>query len=304
MSWMNCRAGALACLLARLLTPTLLPVALVALWGVCTAPVRAWGLQGHQVVATIAWQGLSPAAREQATRLLALEPGQSLVTLATWADEHRGPVTAPWHYLNFPRGQCRFDAARDCPDGQCVVGAIDRQRAILASKATDAERLQALKYLVHFVADVHQPLHAGYQDDRGGNTVKLRFLMRASNLHALWDKGLIEQLGLDNEALIAAAHAQLAAQVTNQMPVQTHAQAHGQTQALPKAQSTAPAPTGSGLADAIDMAEESCRIVAQAGFYPQGDPSPAYVARMTPVLLQRLALAGQRLAALLNQALP
>ena len=304
MSWMNCRAGALARLLARLLTPTLLPLALVALWGVCTAPARAWGLQGHQAVAAIAWQGLSPVARQEATRLLALEPGQTLVSIATWADEHRGPADAPWHYLNFPRGQCRFDAARDCPDGQCVVGAIERQHDILASKATDAERLQALKYLVHFVADIHQPLHAGYQDDRGGNTVQLRFLMRASNLHALWDKGLIEQLGLDNEALISAAQAQLAAQVTSQVQLQTHAQPQGQTQALPKAQTTAPAPTGSGLANALDMAEESCRIVAQAGFYPQGDPSPAYVARMTPVLLQRLALAGQRLAALLNQALP
>ena len=298
MSWMNCRAGALARLLARLIAP----LALVALWGVGTTPARAWGVQGHQVVAGIAWQGLSPGAREEATRLLTLEPGQTLVSIATWADEHRGPATAPWHYLNFPRGPCRFDAARDCPDGQCVVGAIERQRAILASKATDAERLQALKYLVHFVADVHQPLHAGYQDDRGGNTVQLRFLMRGSNLHALWDKGLIEQLGLDNEALIAAAHSQLAAQVRSQV----HAQTHLQTQALAQSQSqsTAPAPSDIGLANAIDMAEESCRIVAQPGFYPQGDPSPAYVARMTPVLLQRLALAGQRLAALLNQALP
>ncbi len=296
MSWMNCRAGALARLLARLIAP----LALVALWGIGTTPARAWGVQGHQVVAAIAWQGLSPVAREEATRLLAPEPGQTLVSISTWADEHRGPATAPWHYLNFPRGQCRFDAARDCPDGQCVVGAIDRQRAILASKATDAERLQALKYLVHFVADVHQPLHAGYQDDRGGNTVQLRFLMRGSNLHALWDKGLIEQLGLDNEALIAAAQAQLTAQVKNQAHVQTQALRPVQFQS----QSTAPPPSDIGLANAIAMAEESCRIVAQPGFYPQGDPSPAYVARMTPVLLQRLALAGQRLAALLNQALP
>lgn len=292
MSWMNCRAGALARLIA--------PLALVALWAVGAAPARAWGIQGHQVVAAIAWQGLSPGAREEATRLLTLEPGQTLVSIATWADDHRGPATAPWHYLNFPRGQCRFDAARDCPDGQCVVGAIERQRAILASKAPDAERLQALKYLVHFVADVHQPLHAGYQDDRGGNTVQLRFLMRGSNLHALWDKGLIEQLGFDNEALIAAAQAQLAAQVKSQAHVQTQMLRPVQFQS----QSTAPASPGSGLADAIAMAEESCRIVAQPGFYPQGDPSPAYVARMTPVLLQRLALAGQRLAALLNQALP
>ena len=296
MSWMNCRAGALARLLARLIAP----LALVALWGIGATPARAWGVQGHQVVAAIAWQGLSPVAREEATRLLALEPAQTLVSVAPWADERRGPATAPWHYLNFPRGQCRFDAARDCPEGQCVVGAIERQRAILASKGTDLERLQALKYLVHFVADIHQPLHAGYQDDRGGNTVQLRFLMRGSNLHALWDKGLIEQLGLDNEALIAAAQAQLAARVTNQAHVQTQALRPAQFQS----QSTAPAPPGSGPANAIDMAEESCRIVAQPGFYPQGDPSPAYVARMTPVLLQRLGLAGQRLAALLNQALP
>ena len=268
MSCLNCCAGALARLLA--------PLALIGLGSLCTATAQAWGVQGHQVVAAIAWQDLKPAAREQATRLLALEPGQTLVSVATWADEHRSPATAPWHYLNFPRGVCQFEAARDCQDGQCVVGAIERQRAILASSATDAERLWALKYLVHFVADVHQPLHAGYQDDRGGNTVQLRFLMRGSNLHALWDKGLIEQLALNDAALMGAV----------------------------QAQALAPESLINVVPTAIDIAEESCRIVAQPGFYPQGDPSPAYVLRMTPVLLQRLALAGRRLAALLNQALP
>ena len=250
-------------------------ISLALLWA-CAAPAGAWGVQGHQVVAAIAWQELSPIARAQAVRSLALEPGQTLPSVSTWADEHRGPATAPWHYLNFPRGTCQFDAQRDCPDGQCVVAAIERQRAILASPATDAQRLHALRYLVHFVADVHQPLHAGYRDDRGGNTVQLRFLMRGSNLHALWDKGLLERLGLDNSALIAAVQAQ---------PV-------------------APALLSSSLPTSIDIAEESCRIVAQPGFYPQGDPDEAYSMRMTPVLLQRLALAGRRLAAMLNQALP
>ena len=207
--------------------------------------------------------------------MLALESGQTRVSVATWADEHRGPATAPWHYLNFPRGQCQFDAANDCPDGQCVVGAIERQRTILASKAMDDERLRALKYLVYLVADVHQPLHAGYQDDRDGNAIQLRFLMLGNNLHVLWDTGLLQQLALDDAALVAAL----------------------------QAQPLSPVLLDSARA-AIDMAEESCRIVAQPGFYPQGDPSPAYVLRMTPVLLQRLALAGQRLAALLNHALP
>jgi hypothetical protein len=258
---------------SRLLASGML--SLVLLWAFA-APVWAWGVQGHQVVAAIAWRELSPPARAEALRLLALETGQSLPSISTWADEHRGPATAPWHYLNFPRGTCQFDAQRDCPDGQCVLGAIERQRALLASPATDAERLRALKYLVHFVADVHQPLHAGYRDDRGGNTVQLRFLMRGSNLHALWDKGLLERLDLENSALIATVLAQ---------PV-------------------TPEALGSSLPTVIDIAQESCRIVAQPGFYPQGDPDEAYALRMTPVLLQRLALAGRRLALMLNQALP
>jgi hypothetical protein len=108
---------------------------LALLWAFAT-PVWSWGVQGHQVVATIAWQELSPLARAQAVRLLALEPGQTLPSVSTWADEQRGPATAPWHYLNFPRGTCQFDAQRDCPDGQCVLGAIERQRAILASTTT------------------------------------------------------------------------------------------------------------------------------------------------------------------------
>jgi hypothetical protein len=100
--------------------------------------------------------------------------------------------------------------------------------------------------------------------------------MHGSNLHALWDKGLIEQLALNDAALMGAV----------------------------QAQALAPESLINVVPTAIDIAEESCRIVAQPGFYPQGDPSPAYVLRMTPVLLQRLALAGRRLAALLNQALP
>ena len=140
MPCLNLRAVAFVRLLSRLLAP----MAMLALWGVCSASAQAWGVQGHQVVAAMAWQGLKPAAREQAARLLALEPGQTLVSVATWADEQRDASTAPWHYLNFPRGVCQFDAARDCPQGQCVVAAIERQAAVLASTTSDLERLNAL----------------------------------------------------------------------------------------------------------------------------------------------------------------
>ena len=233
----------------------------------------AWGVQGHQVVAEIAWQSLQTTTRMRVERLLAAEPGQSLVSLSTWADAHRGAASARWHYVNFPRGDCDFQAERDCPDGQCVVAAIERFSAVLASQANDAERLLALKYLVHFVADIHQPLHAGYRDDRGGNTVQLRFLMRGSNLHALWDTGLIENLGLGNAALLALVHSRSK-------------------------------PLLSPWPGAAAIAAESCRIVAGGSLYPPRDPDDAYVRAFTPVALDRLAMAAGRLAAILNQALP
>ncbi len=231
----------------------------------------AWGSQGHEVVAAIAWRGLQPKARQEVARLLALESGQTLESIATWADEHRSAATGAWHYVNFPRDTCSYEPLRDCPDGKCVVAAIARQQAVFASHASDSERFKALKYLVHLVADVHQPLHAGYADDRGGNRFQLRAFVRGSNLHALWDSGLLHQMELDNTALVALL------------------------------QSLAPVAYGRDL-NVVHMAQESCRIVALADFYPQGELSDAYVQRFTPVVQQRLALAGARLAAMLNAA--
>lgn len=80
-----------------------------------------WGKEGHQVVANMAETQLSAKARAEVDRLLALETGATL-SISTWADEHRSPTTGSWHYVNFPRDTCTYDALRDCPDGNCVVG--------------------------------------------------------------------------------------------------------------------------------------------------------------------------------------
>jgi len=239
---------------------------------IMAASAWSWGAQGHEVIAAVAWQGLNSQARLEVTRLLALEPGQTLESIATWADEHRSPATGVWHYVNFPRTSCNYEAQRDCPGGRCVVAAIEHQRAVLASPAGDAERLRALKYLVHLVGDVHQPLHAGYQDDRGGNRFQLQTWMHARNLHAVWDSGLLRNMDLGNEAVALRLQA---------MPVAS------------KALDLEPS----------HMAQESCRIVAQTGFYPDVGLNAAYTQRFTPVLQQRLALAAARLAAMLNAAL-
>ena len=229
----------------------------------------AWGSQGHQVVAAMAWELLQPATRQEVNRLLALEPGETLESLSTWADEHRNPATGPWHYVNFPRGNCQYEAQRDCPDGHCVVAAIERARAVWASNANDNARLKALKYLVHLVGDIHQPLHAGYRYDRGGNKFQLRAFMRGSNLHAVWDSGLLRQLDLENQALVA---------LLEKMP------------------------TG-GIklqASMAEAAEESCRLVATPAFYPADQVDQAYAKQFSPVMLARLATAARRLAWMLD----
>ena len=234
----------------------------------------AWGADGHRLVAELAQQRLTPEAAAEANRLLALEPGATLASISTWADEFRSPSTAAWHYVNFGREtNCQYDAAPICIEGNCVVGAIARQVAILASNAPDEQRLKALKYLVHFIADVHQPLHAGYADDRGGNTYQLQAFGKGSNLHALWDSGLIQNWAEGAQALQASA--QSAATTNND-------------------DSNSPE----------RWAEESCRIVATEDFYPDnrkvGEP---YLQRWASVLAQRLGSAASRLANVLNRTL-
>lgn len=234
---------------------------------------QAFGSEGHHLVATIAEQQLSARARSEIARLLALEPGAILASISTWADDTRTPSTAAWHYVNLPRdADCHYDASRDCPDGQCVVGAIERQQKVLASTASDAERLKALKYLVHFVADVHQPLHVGYADDRGGNKYSVRVFERGTNLHALWDTGLIEQWLGGPSALLADLKVD-----------------------------------GSLAPDASpprQWVEESCRVVTTDGFYPSGHKiDNDYALRTGPALKERLASRGRRLATLLKNSL-
>ncbi len=163
------------------------------MFGLHTA-ASAWGAEGHRLIAEVAARQLTASARAEVGRLLPVDPGATLASVSTWADEVRSPSTGPCHYVNFPQdARCRNEPDRSCVQGSCVVGAIERQTAVLASRASDEERLKAPKYVVHFVADVHQPLHAGFADDRRGNTHQLQAYGRGTNLHALWDRGLARQ---------------------------------------------------------------------------------------------------------------
>lgn len=230
---------------------------------------HAWGSEGHQVISLIAQSQLTPRAKAEVDRLLAIEPGETLASISTWADEHRNPATARSHYINFPRGDCVYNEPRDCPDGRCVVVAIKKQVEVLGSSATDDQKLTALKFLVHFVGDVHQPLHAGYQDDKGGNQYQLQAFMRGSNLHAVWDSGLIKNMNEEVQAMADRLRA-------------------------------TPVGASSRKLDPVLAAQESCAIVSQPGFYPERLIDVPYVHRFTPVVESRLAIAGERLANALN----
>lgn len=229
------------------------------------------------MIANLAEQQLKPAAQAEVARLLALEPGSTLASVSTWADEHRSPQTGPWHYVNFPRdAACVYEPLRDCESGACVVAAIERQTAVLRSASADATRLKALKYVVHLIADVHQPLHAGFADDRGGNSYQVHGFGRGSNLHALWDSGLI----LNRPGAAAGLQAQIGAgkALKVNMPSKTSAPAQ--------------------------WASESCRIVTAAGFYPDGHKvDQAYADAHDEPLRAQLAAAAQRLAEVLNESL-
>ena len=246
----------------------------------CPQSAQAWGVEGHEVVATLAESRLRPATRAEVERILA-QGGEShaeLYRIANWADHHKSPQTGPWHYVNFPRGDCHYMAERDCPEGQCIVQALRREVKLLAhpsAATTPEQRLHALAYVVHFVGDIHQPLHAGYGDDRGGNSFTLQRFMQASNLHALWDAGIIRYWGLERDALAQRlSRFSSAAEQALQTPWRPE-----------------------------NVAEESCGIVASPGFYPDTRTGSNYIDKFTPVLEDRLQMAAARLAQLLNQTL-
>ena len=158
--------------------------------------VFAWGLIGHRVVAEIAERHLSSRAKAQVKILLG---AQSLADISSWADDLRSDPAKdflkPMHYVSVPDGSTYEESPKD-PQGDVIV-AIKKYTAQLKDKKASREtRAEALKLLVHFVGDIHQPLHVGRAEDRGGNSVQVFFFGQPSNLHSVWDDGVIDSMKL------------------------------------------------------------------------------------------------------------
>jgi hypothetical protein len=237
-------------------------------------PSFAWGPEGHRLVADVAMHQLSAVARHRVQELLS-------------------EGSYGWHFVDIPWNSEGFSDSRDCfhPEAQhpaslndhhnCVADRIELFKKVLANRSLSrAERAEALKFLVHFVADLHQPLHA-IAEARGGNNIHVSQFGytecegRPCNLHSLWDIGMIEHSHLPEhayaarlETLISSEHLQRRADGTPQ-----------------------------------DWANESFRLSHRVWLKDGGAADEPYYRRNLGILDERLALAGLRLATLINDAL-
>jgi hypothetical protein len=236
-----------------------------------------WGSEGHRIIADIAWDHLNDATLERLRQFLG---DNDLASISTWADDNRSvrPETGPWHYVDIPPGS-QYEA-KYCPDDNCIVARITQFAKILGdANEPFAARSEALKYLVHFVGDLSQPFHA-MGDARGGNDIPVSVFGATQcgdypcNLHSVWDSELILHTGLrehryadDLEKMIASEHMK------------------------------------AGSADPVLWANDSLALAKQAWVQPGTEIDEAYYLRERPVVDRQLALAGLRLARILNEEL-
>lgn len=165
-------------------------------------PAAAWGPEGHRVIGEAAVNRLAPDRRAELAALLGAadtaELDSAVATACFWPDTVRDDPawswSAPLHYVNIPRHATAYERQRDCPDGQCVTEGILRFAAALDRPQRDhGPRREAFAWLCHLVADLHQPLHAGFRDDRGGNRVAIEYRGESLNLHQFWDSALARE---------------------------------------------------------------------------------------------------------------
>jgi hypothetical protein len=270
--------------------------ALIAMALGSLASVQAWGGQGHRLVGLIAARHSTPVAKQNAAWLL---DGQTLADVSSWADSLTNDQvqTAYWHYLNIPPDAKGYDRDRDCPRQpgvaaesrgdrwrDCVVDRIPYWEQRAADRTLDrADRATALKFIVHFIGDLHQPFHA-LGVGHGGNDVLVRVFGDANcstdparpfpcNLHSVWDSRLIAHRGLDDAAYVVVLEKLIAERKWAGQPPGTPA----------------------------EWAEQSWALGKKALVAPGTNIDEAYYRGSLPVIDERLALGGVRLAAVLNR---
>ena len=303
------------------------------------SPVQAWpwGCEGHQAVAMIAEKHMNAHALEMANKVLQSAPidpalprfcvGAGLDLMAdsaTWPDDLRKvrPEASPWHYIDIPRDAPRSALAESCPaSAGCVTSAIEHQIELVRSDGTDPRvRADALRFVIHFVGDIHQPLHCVTNNDEGGNCVPVNFFGNppvernpqfetyAPNLHAVWDYGIIQRI--KGQEPVAQWAASLDQQFSSQDAAWEKAGVSVEDWAW----------EGHELADSVVYAKLPVAIPVEKPVPVKGcsdddhvstrmlklheQISQQYVDAVAPTINQQIAKAGVRLAMVLNQIWP
>ena len=152
----------------------------------------SWGKTGHRIVGEIAQRNLDSKTLK-AIRELAGD--DDLSRLSTWPDEIRSNpkmgYTSPWHYVSIPNGKTYFDQKRN-KEGDLVEALYRFEDTLRDPKETKEHKLEALKFLIHMTGDLHQPLHVGLAEDRGGNSIRVKWFKTETNLHSVWDEELVD----------------------------------------------------------------------------------------------------------------
>jgi nuclease S1 len=241
------------------------------------APAVFWYDLGHRIVADIAERRLTPEAARAVRDILG---GQRMSDAAVWADnikQYRHDAD-PLHYVNIPLGATNYDSARDCPNGKCIIAAIASDRQVLANPASSAlDRAEALRFLIHFVGDLHQPLHVADDNDRGGNRRIVYLEGDSMNLHQVWDGELLYHVGMDEATYLPRLERKM------------------DTMDL----------AGLEQGTVVDWAMEGHRIAVEHAYQlpPDGRLGAAYVDENKAIIDHALIAAGVRLAKVLNETL-
>jgi len=323
----------------KILRPFPLLLAFASISFVLAPSAHAWGCEGHQTIAVLAEAHLTPHAREAILKILTVNPidpaldryckpvpQDPMADAATWPDDIRKirPETPPWHFINIPRGAPKGDISQYCPRPEgCVTSALAAQVQILQDPSSSPQsKADAIRFIIHFVGDLHQPLHATTNNDEGGNCVPVTFFGKAPtesnpgsgsfhpNLHGVWDTDILERMTPKESP------ADLAKQLDTKFSAQIRAweskpadfaawawESHNLAETVVYGRLPHPLPIEK------PHPETACVDKHDPGSYAKllqidEDLEQPYQSAAAPVVEVQLARAGARLAALLNSVWP
>jgi hypothetical protein len=313
----------------------------VLLMAVGPSPAFGWSCDGHRAVVFVAERLLSAKTLAAAKAVLTASPPDPalrrscnavpfdvLADAATWADDYRDtdPGTAGWHFINFPRSIGEDTAAytKYCPNGNCIVDAIVAQFQTLKTSSDPTRRANALRFVLHLVGDIHQPLHAITNGDRGGNCLPVTYFGEvpreddrhgfSPNLHRVWDGDSIRRLMSirrlrDARALAGdIAQGQLPQTVAAAAPTAAGVNewargANRLAREVAYGRLPVQTPIEPGTAISLSSCADNNQVARRiAGLHERIDA--AYEQASAPVIVSQLRLAGVRLAAVLKAAFP